>query len=325
MGLTHFPNGVSSFGVPQIGGSVWPVGGGNNSPGRAYWVDPTNGSDSNNGSSPDKALAKLSRAHTMMTANQNDTAFVIGNSSASSATVVSETATLTWSKNLCHIVGVNAFNRISHRVSIRPVTNQFTPLVSVTASGCVFADFHVFTDSSSTSAITWAETGQRNAHINLHIGNTSNQTQADAAGSRAMTISGDGERYFERCTFGIDTGERAGANATVESLNIANRDMFVDCMFIMRSDAAAPFHYMATTSSAIDRFVYFKSCLFTNFSTGTAQVAALDIDGSLGGHVILHDCQLVGATNWEGTASGNVFVEAAQAAGTSGIMVAHTT
>ncbi len=321
MGLTNFPFGVTSFGaVVSPAGGVQPVGG--LGKGKAYWVDPANGSDGNTGFSPSQPLSTLSAAHSKMTANQNDTAYVIGNSSAASGNVVSETATLVWSKNLCHIVGVNSFNRISHRVSIRAVTNDFTPLVSVTADGCVFANFHVFHGFATDSAqIAWAETGQRNSHFNLHIGGMGAQLAADNAGSRSMTLTGDGERYFKDCTFGLDTVDRGAANATVEFISAAVRDVFEDCIFIARVDAATPVHVDADASGAIDRFTYFKNCMFHNFST-TAMTEAMNVHASAGGNIILHDCQVVNATDWEAVASGNVFVEAAQANTTSGIMVA---
>ena len=265
-------------------------------------------------------LSTLSTAHDRMTANQNDTAYVIGNSSASSANVVSESATLVWSKNLCHIVGVNAFNRVSQRVSIRAVTNDFTPLVSVTADGCVFANFHVFHGFATDSAqIAWAETGQRNSHFNLHIGGMGAQLAADNTGSRSITVSGDGERYFKDCTFGLDTVTRGDANATLEFLSQAVRDVFEDCLFVAHTDAATPTHILADSGSDIDRFVYFKNCMFT--SLGTTLTEVMNISATAGGRIILHDCQEVGATDWEAVASGNVFVEAAQANNTSGIMV----
>ena len=298
MPLTNFPHGTTSFGIPQLGGAMpWAVGGGRlaTAPGKTFWCDPTNGLDSNDGLSPDRGKATLSSVHSAMTANQNDTVYIIGNSSASSTTTVRETATLTWSKNLCHIVGVNALNRISHRVSIRPVTNQFTPLVSVTADGCVFANFHVITDGTSTSQITWAETGQRNAHFNLHIATTTNQTGADGNGMRAMTISGDGERYFKDCTFGVDTVNRAGTSATVATLSSAVRDIFEDCLFIAQLDNGTATHLLCADGT-VDRFILFKRCMFHSFGTAMTEVA--NVGASLGGRVILQDCHSIGATDW---------------------------
>ncbi len=292
MPTTDFPDGITSYGLPVTGLNLIPPGG------TIYYVWPGNSdsSDGNTGLAPDKALVTLSAAHSKMTANQNDVAVIIGNSSASSTNVVSETATLTWSKNLCHIIGTS-YNKISHRCSIRAVTNDFTPLVSVTADGCVFANFHVFHGyATAETQIAWAETGQRNAHFNLHIGGMGAQLAADAAGSRSLTLSGDGERYFSNCTFGLDSVDRGAANATVETLAAATRDIFEDCLFIARCDAATPLHVKVAVGT-IDRFLIFKRCLFLNFK-GTEMTQVMSVAASAGGEVILVDCNHAGAAEF---------------------------
>jgi len=57
MGLTNYPNGLTSFGVPLLGGgrfsSPWAT---------HYFVDATDGSDGNSGLSPDRAFATIQRA-----------------------------------------------------------------------------------------------------------------------------------------------------------------------------------------------------------------------------------------------------------------------
>lgn len=305
MGLTNFPFGVTSFGAVVGGGGVIPAGGLGD--GKAYWVDPANGSDGNTGLSPSQPLNTLSAAHSKMTANQNDTAYVIGNSSASSGNVVSESATLVWSKNLCHIVGVNSFNRISQRVSIRPVTNDFTPLVTVSASGCVFANFHIFDSGTSTSQITWNETGQRNSHFNLHIFGMGDTTAAGGAGSRSILITGSGgEHFWQGCVLGGDTIARSDANATVEFTGGTTRNIFENCMFISRATAGTPVHIDADATNAIDRFVLFKGCTFHNH--GTALTEVMNIHATVNGSFILQSSWSVGATDWEAASSGNVFL-----------------
>lgn len=298
--ITNFPFGSSSFGITQFGNAGFiPAGG------TVYYVWPgnatpigthTGASDGNTGLSPDEALVTLSAAHSKMTANQNDVAILIGNSSASSANVVSETATLTWSKDLCHIIGTG-YNKISQRCSIRAVTNDFTPLVSVTADGCVFANFHVFHGFATDSAqIAWAETGQRNAYFNCHIGGMGAQLAADNAGSRTLTLTGDGERYFSNCVFGLDTVDRDAANATVESLSAATRDIFEDCYFIARCDAGGPLHYSVGVGG-IDRFIIFKNCLFLNFK-GTEMTQVMSVAASAGGEVLLPGSNHAGAAEF---------------------------
>lgn len=67
MSLTNFPNGVSSFGVPVIGGGTIPVTTGN------YWfVSSTTGSDGNTGKTPKKPFKTYDYAIGKCTADKGD-------------------------------------------------------------------------------------------------------------------------------------------------------------------------------------------------------------------------------------------------------------
>jgi hypothetical protein len=67
MGLTNFPDGTSSFGIPQLGSGTGRTGGGSMF-GNNYFVDATNGSNANTGKAPDKAWLTLTYAFTRLTA-----------------------------------------------------------------------------------------------------------------------------------------------------------------------------------------------------------------------------------------------------------------
>jgi hypothetical protein len=67
MGLTNYPNGISSFGVPQIGGSTLPVTDGN-----YFFVDASFGSNGNEGNTPEKPFATVAYAISVSTAGNND-------------------------------------------------------------------------------------------------------------------------------------------------------------------------------------------------------------------------------------------------------------
>ncbi len=68
MGLTKFPNGASSFGVPMVGPGSFPY----DSPGEHYFVDVTNGSDSNSGSEWDNAKASIAAGYALCSTGNND-------------------------------------------------------------------------------------------------------------------------------------------------------------------------------------------------------------------------------------------------------------
>ncbi len=79
MGLTNFPNGISSFGVPVLGsGEIVTTG-------NVYFVDSglSGASDSNKGTDPKKALATIDGAINKCTANNGDIILVMPNHSES--------------------------------------------------------------------------------------------------------------------------------------------------------------------------------------------------------------------------------------------------
>ena len=293
--ITNFPFGASSFGVPMFGaGGLIPV------PGNVYFVDQANGLDGNTGDSPDRALKTLSRAHTMMTANQNDTAVVIG----SNATIaVRETATLAWSKDLCHIIGAMAFNRHAHRVSIRAASgSSFTPLVSVTADGCLFANFHAFHGyDSDVAQICWQDAGERNAYAAIHFGGMGHATAAANAGGRSFKFAGGGERYFSDCVFGLDTTDKTTtANAEVEFAG-AVREVFDRCILQTYGSGA---HAMVIVGAAgLDRYALMRDCTFINpiqsATTALTECFSCTAGTSPNGAIILQNPLSYGCGPWE--------------------------
>lgn len=74
MGLTNFPGGISSFGIPVIPGASRVY------TGVSYFVcnaSGYNGSDNNTGLRPDQPLATLAKALTLVTANNDDVIYVM--------------------------------------------------------------------------------------------------------------------------------------------------------------------------------------------------------------------------------------------------------
>lgn len=310
MSLTNFPNGISSFGVPIIGGGVAVAPG---RLGRVVYVDQANGNDALDGTSPERGVLTLSRAHALMTANRDDVALVFG---STSTIAVRESAALAWSKDKCHIIGMNAFNRISHRVSIRATSGAtvFTPLVNVTADGCLFANFHVFHGFADDSAqIAWVDTGERNAYYNIHIGGGGATLAGAHAGMRCLKLggSGKGEHYFRDCTIGLDTVSYDAANANLEIVGGAPRIKFENCDFIASTGSSgAGREFVLLGVGAIDRYLTFKDCRFINAaqSGATTMTQAMSVNASAGGLVLLDNSWVHGCTDIETSASGNVFI-----------------
>jgi hypothetical protein len=309
MPITNFPFGVSSFGTPVIGGNFQlPLMGGS---GKVYFVDPANGSDSNDGLSPTSALDTVSAAYAKTTDKAGDVVYLLNDGNTSGT--ARESATITWAKDNTHLVGLCAPALISQRARISPPTSQttiVTPQLTVSGDGCVFANLSFFEGTSEDSVASECirVTGSRNVFSNvamMNMGDATNGHSGDEAASCNLKISGGGENLFVNCYIGLDTAARSTTNANVELLSGTTRNIFRDCIFPAYADAATPLFVKADGSGDLDRFVLFERCIFINAdnSAATAMTAAANVHASAGGHVIFKDCMLVGATDWTATDS----------------------
>lgn len=304
MSLTHFPHGISSFGSP-VGGMLPTMGGRIAATGDAkhYFVDPANGSDGNNGASPDKAMATVSFAYSKTVDKSGDVIHLLNDGNTTGSSV--EDATITWSNDNVHLVGHCAPVFLSQRSRIVwQGTSVVTPLINVTGNGNSFHNVSVIEETSEdgVASVGLQVTGQRNYFNNVAIMSMVNTNTGDEADSSVVKLSGGSENLFEHCYIGVDTSARSAANASIECESAATRNIFRDCMFPMFADAATPVFLEATSSSDIDRWLLFDRCIFINPDT-MSSVTTLDqafnvVDGSnLGGVVIVKDCLFNGITD----------------------------
>lgn len=306
MAITNFPFGVSSWGSPVGGAFFLPVMGGYGNA-KAYFVDPANGSDGNDGLSPETAMDTVSAAYAKTVDTQGDVIYLMNDGNTSGT--AREDATITWSNDNTHLVGLCAPTMISQRARISPTTTLgsiVTPQLTVSGNGCVFANISFFEgdDEDGQASECIRVTGSRNYFFNvamMNMGDAATGNSGDEAASCHLKISGGQENVFERCYIGLDTAARSTTNANVELISQATRNIFKDCIFPAFADDASVLFVKVDGSSDIDRFVLFERCTFINAtnSTATTMTGAMDVHASAGGHVIIKDCMLIGATDWE--------------------------
>ncbi len=278
---------------------------------KVFFVSGAEGSDGNDGRTPKKALASVSKAHSLMTTGKNDVCFVMGNGQTSGT--ARETATITWSKDACHLVGVAAPGLVAQRarISTASSTSAVTPIINITADGCLFSDLHFFQDFNTNAAnVCMAITGERNVFNRCHIAGGGNATAAVHAGTRSLTIAGtNGEHYFKDCTIGLDTIPRGtAASAEIEITGASTRNTFEDCLILSRTDGTNH-DQLLIGNSGIDRWVIFKNCIFWNDTQGGGTKAAehLNVVAAAGGIVLLEKTTTFGATAIETVKHGSVF------------------
>lgn len=324
--ITNFPDGVSSFGVPMVGGM-----GGIPFTGTWYFVNPATGSDANDGKSPQNPLATLYQAHNLMTSGNNDVCVLIGNGGSSGTARLSKAlaqtitpaataGTLAWTKNACHLIGETAPTMVSQRARIAPPTGTYTVttfgsanFITVSAQGCVFANFQVYNGFSTGGAnqIAWTDSGGRNYYYNVQFGGMADAGSANSAGSRSLKITGtEGENTFVNCTIGLDTVTRTAANASLEFAAGSPRNTFRGCTFpFQTSDAGA----LGITSTSMDRWQLFDGCAFINNtkSTSTTMTALCTLGAATGGMIVMKNCITVGMTDLftNSTTAGQMFID----------------
>jgi hypothetical protein len=317
MGLTNFPNGISSFGSP-----IMPMGVPFGYKSKSFFVLPAaaastpRGSDGNKGTNIRHPLATLSQAQTLATADMNDSVFMIAQSNSASSTTDYQSAALSWAKDGVHLIGVNCGNRIAARSRVAQLSTAtgITGLLTVSADNCLVQNIHVFqgvNDATSLGAVLVS--GDRNHFVNCHFAGIGHATQ-DAANNYSLKVTGS-ENLFERCTIGLDTIARGtAANWELELSSGATRNKFVDCDIITYAEAATH-QFLYVPVNGIDRWTQFVNCRFINMPTGdasgTTMTEAFDVTGggSPDGIIILDGCTLVGATDWEAAAvSGKVMI-----------------
>jgi hypothetical protein len=297
---SSYTNIASQFGMPLFGVAGMPAFTGN-----YFWVDETNGSDGNTGG-PQDPLKTLAQAHSNCLAGNNDVVFLSGTNHTA--------ATITWSKNNTHLIGLSAPSDNDRSRISQTGSAVFSPLVNVTAQGCIFQSlgtFHGF--DSATTQICWAEAGGRNFYSNVQFLGMGHATAAAQAGSRSLTVAGSGECLFDGCTVGLDTVVRAtAANASLELLSATPRNIFRRTVFQADVSDAADTH-VTVGVGGIDRYALFDNCTFFNAEFGgpgaTAMTAAFSVNASAGGVVLVQGGSSVGATKI--SAAGPVYVSGA--------------
>jgi hypothetical protein len=317
MMMTTVADGLYQYGGMPVGpGSIMGLQAGN-----WFFVDPVNGADGNSGRSPARAFATLYAAHAAMVSGNNDVCVLIGNGAASGSARLSKAlaqsidpavtaGTLVWSKNACHLIGTGAPTRVAQRARIAPPSGTYTQstfgsanFITVSGSGCIFANISVFNGFSTggTNQIAWTDTGNRNFYWNMNIMGMGDATSAQNAGSRSLKIgaAGSGEHTFVDCVIGGDTVTRTTANASLELAGGTPRNTFLRCTFPFQTSNAGVLGILGTGAACIDRWNMFDQCSFVNNikSTSTQMTVLASLtSASPGGLLQFKACALIGMT-----------------------------
>jgi len=308
MSLTNFPYGISSFGVPVLGG-MFPF------TGKYIFVKPYSGLDGNDGLSPDKAVKTLTKALAVATADKNDVVFLIAESNTAASTTDYQSATLDWNKDGVHIIGINAGPMFSHRSRVALISTYVTAsnLFTLSADGCFISNVSFFAgvaDANPTGCFNL--TGMRNVIASCHIAGIGNDAN-DIAGAYSLRIAG-AENFITNSVIGLDTIDRgSAANSEIYVPTGATRNLVKDSYIVSRLQHSTNSPQVRVAGGAMGNpglLVGFDGCRFLNSSTnyGYAQTyVVVHTAAPTAGFMLIENCVGVGATNW-GVAGNNLIL-----------------
>jgi len=154
MGGVHYSGMVYSMGVPVVGGML--------TGGNSYFLDPANGNDSNKGTSIDEAVKTMTKAYSLLTADQNDILYIVGGASG-----VSLSATFAWAKDNTHMIGISGGAWYGQRSRIGH-SADFTPVITFSAKDCLIRNINFLTGrGSADNLIGVLVSGSRNVLITV--------------------------------------------------------------------------------------------------------------------------------------------------------------
>ena len=265
MGLTNYPHGVSSFGIPVLGTVIPPFNAGN-----VWFVDGKFGSNGNSGKGGwDNAFETMVYLNTRTGDGTNDVVLLDGMKSSGGATYkLDEDAEVTWANDNIHTFGcgtfgatdplpewkLNSTGRATTAVSTLQVTgvgNSFTNL-RITGNG---------TDSANLCALY--DNGENTVYTNCHF---MKNNDLDETAVCDMLARGDSST-FRNCKFGATwyTIEVARQNILASGSGEVGRmkhNYFEDCYFVVASDDADHVHFRVSVSTAVAYENIFKDCVF---------------------------------------------------------------
>jgi len=296
MSLTNFPNGVSSFGIPMMGGQ------GLTMPGTAYFVDSVNGSDGNVGTSLDKPLKTIEKAYSVTKSGNNDVIYVVGN-----GTAYSLAAAVTWSNTFTHMIGLTAPIPYGNRARIT-MGADMTSMITVSGQGNIFSNFQLqHGKGTGTNLDNVIVSSNRNYFWNVGFNGPLNATEGAAAYNELTLASGAQDNMFENCTFGQwTTAVSATTGYEIEFKGNNAQTSFKDCrIFTYASSTSHVLVAAAVNLGGEAALVRFDGCTFANMDNDKTLTVA--ITEPTHGIILLKDCVAYNITDWSDTTNTHVY------------------
>jgi len=323
MTFTNFPNGVSSFGIPQLGNGI------PSTYGEYIFVDPDSvGAD--DGKSMKSAFRTVGQAVTKAVTNTHSVILMNGNSAHSTVAVTNDELTLT--KSRLHFVGLGGGSRYlgqRTRWTMGVTIGTAIAIVQNTGVGNTFTNIKFdSSDTLSTSKYAFADGGEYTQLTNCEIVSSGQLGVATAA---PLLCNGD-SAYYLRCAIGslVHIWTVAAQNVLFDRVTITGkvaRDVvFEECLSLSKTTNSSFIHHHGTGATDIERMLIYKNCGFINAKLGSANPAecvGFDSTQTEGETVLDANCWDRGNTAVSTTTSVFIYNSGAPSnAGNSGVQAA---
>jgi hypothetical protein len=266
-----FPQGITSFGIPVMGGGGIPATFGN-----VLFVDYRYGSDDNIGSDKDSALKLLSRSNTLARTNANDVILIDGDSE------IVETAMVSITKNRTHFIGLNgpppALGYGAGARITQGTTGVATDIATIHNTGVrnTFTGLKISNSSATATCLYTVAEGGEYTRYNFCEIYKSGVLTTDLTGE-VLWLCDSGTMY--RCTIGDLVNER-GASAKKRPNLLLSRELitgkvcrdgaFLYCLFQQKAAHADVAFVYGPDATDVERRLLFVEPIFWNAVTATA-------------------------------------------------------
>ena len=325
MGITNFPNGVASYGVPLTGDGI-PA-----TPGTVIWVNYGTGDDGRSlkSQSAQRPLKTVAKAYSLATTNKDDVICLTGSASH----VVTEM--LDVSKNRVHFIGVDGTPGRLYGQNAKlsmGVTTAATDLGVMKNTGVR----NSFQNIKFTSANTRAESiysvvegGEYALYLNCEF---YKETDLDQTGAAELVMNGDSAQVIN-CTIGSLANAISGAilrpcvlltQGLAGTGKVARDVTFIGCQLWRKAGNVANRFVYGANANDVERMLLMKNCTFVSNTLGAATPAAAVGFGAAqtAGTVLLQDCASVDCTVMAQAAVGIYVAGSVPTFATTGIAVA---
>lgn len=314
-GAKILPSEIADYGIPTFG--------------NVFWVDPTNGSDSNDGQTAGEAFATIAAAVAAATDNNNDVIML------SAYAAHAQTSMLTITKNRLHFVGAGMRDGsygMGARTRITMGDSTVSADIAVIKNTGVGNTFNgIKFDSSSTvaaSLYTVAEGGEYTIYNGCEFYKS---TDLDETAAAEVLNNGDSVQWLN-CVFGstnnivADNKIRPNMLLTRETITgKVCRDNIIDnCVFLVKAAGTEAVRIYGANATDVERMLLVKNSTFVSNTLGAATPAHAVGFGAAQtqGVVLLQDCASVDHTVMAQAAVGIYVAGAVPTFATTGVAVA---